>query len=269
MKSPFDVVRALIDPRYNRARWRLFGADGRVLDVLENAANHIGQSVNLPPPATGNRNEVSILDVRSENPANPETVTINLAVKMPPGGVPATSLILPQAQIDWGSGGAQNTAFVDIVEGTSITVAASLVRVSGIYFAPISGAGLNGIQVNANLSYGTRGGSYVAPGFTDFGSAANTASFVSVVPPFAKDVSVLAVALDGGAAPTQLADLSIFMCSDDGGTVPFARLDQNSATAPNAVFPLTYPLPGWVRSLKITNNSAHSAFISARYGLAL
>lgn len=274
MISPFHGI---IDTLFSRksqhkqSRWTFLGADGRVLDIGENAANHIGQSVNLPAPTSGNRNTVSILDARSENPSNPEDITINLNVIVP-NGVPGDSQIIPQAQIVWGSGGALNTAIVDIVTGTSITVSASLIRVDGIYFAPTAGASLvQGIQVSANLAYGTRGSGAVAPSFTDFGSAAATASFVSKVPAFARDVTVEAIALDAGAAATQLADLSIFMTSSDTGAAAtfFTRIDQNCATAPNTVFPITYPLPGWVRSLSIKNNSLRSAFISARYGLAL
>lgn len=252
-------------------RWTFLGADGRVLDVDEHRSNSVGQSIPLVAPATGTQNILSMINAQSENPANPETITISLGIEVP-GGVAAGAAINPQAQITWGSAGSRNTAIVDILNGTQVTIAASFVQVDGIYNIPIAGLPpVNNIRINANLSYGTRAGSYVAPGFSathilDKSSAMSNTSVTFLVPAFAKDVIVYAVDVAGTATA---GDIDIFMTSDDGGSIPLSFIAQHGSTAPNTVFPMTYPLPGLTRAVTINNVKDHATQVTIRFGLSL
>ncbi len=248
-------------------RWTLLGADGRVLDVLENAANHIGQSIFLvAPTVSGSSNTTSILDARSRNPRNPENVTINLSVDEAPW--PAGAFVIPQAKITWGSGGALNSAIVDVVKGTQISVAASLIRIDGIYNAPTVAGTLPQIRMNANLAYGNRPGSGVAPGFTaiDLLNGAGTTNLFTI-PAFARDVTVYTTT----NATFTPGDIRILFASDDNpATTSFVgSVDQNEATAPNTVRPIAYPIPGFARQVVIKNLGANVVQTIVRFGLSL
>lgn len=266
VKGAYDVLFNR-DSRYKRSRWTFLGADGRVLDVAELGANHIGQSVQLAAPPVGSTNQsqsTAILDVRAENPANPEIITVNFSVDIP-GGT-GTNEVIPQAHIIWGAGGAVNDATVDIVKGTQITVAASLLQIEGIYFMRTSAATPQ-IRVSANLSYGQRGGSEIAPGFTsmfDLAAAGGADNILIPVPNFAKDLTVYSQV----AAETP-ADIKIGFVPFDGGTGTRGGVTQNEAAAPNTAFPRVYPIPGYTRRIKITNLSAAAITGCVRFGLAL
>jgi hypothetical protein len=138
---------------------------------------------------------VSLLSYSSENKDIPEHLTLNISVD----GLPATAGFLPNYQLvgrlSYGFGKSKTVVYVDLARGIRVTLEASSIDVTVLYFTP-SGAGPT-LTVSGALAYG--GGTNKAT-FTIFfaptGSgpqvAAAALSSPTEVPPKAKRVVVFA-----------------------------------------------------------------------------
>jgi hypothetical protein len=267
--NPIDIMKfigGLLAP-HSANRWTILGSDGRLLDVLENEANFIGQSVVVAPPVEGNRGVRNILNARSKVVRNAEIITISLGIELPnPPGVTLGSFVIPQADITWGSGGSLHKATVDVVKGTQITVAASVLTVDGVYYAPIIGADpLPNLRISANIAYGPRGSSSEAPSFTTVGTV-DKGGFTTyfTVPEFAKDITVYTEQIVGGGLGPPGNIRVLFVSDDDvaGGTA--------GAYEQNIDSPRAHGLPGYVRQIAITNlGTVNDIAVTLRFGLSL
>lgn len=276
--------------------------DDRILDQA--AINSIGNQVLIDPPApsligytpypgaaidtTNNYNSKIILAPQAINHSNPGMITITLA---PPifegiqltglGSNPDNPIIELRARIEWGSGGYSNTADVDWIDGSFITVLGSFVRVSAVYaINRVSVSTPNPrINVGVSLSEGTRGADEVGPtysisqialalnannGFDAVGGpiAAGSTTNAILFPPFSKSVRVFI--FEDPINPLILNPITITIVDTLGN--PIAVWQQINLNPPP-----TIPLHGQGIGIRISNPATNPAGIQIGlvFGLAL
>jgi len=249
--------------------------DSRVLDprqgaviggstVLSTPPNTQSNLVQIPVEQTDSVSITPIFESRADNQSNPEVITVNI---MPPNE--AFAFLNPfdgnvlwdlKARIEWGTGGGQSTADVDIRNGTMVTVLGTYARVSAI-FTGLTGAGaLPSVTVNASASYGGRGASNAPPTWTGFiaTTAANADSVSMFIPSMARDVTVYCLDSTTGMA----AAVDIFILNGNRKLVEVTQL----ATTDNPA----YRIPtGLVNRMSFHNHGANAASIIIVFGLGL
>lgn len=141
----------------------------------------LGSSASMVPGQTQ-----TLVDARTSDTDLGEMVTITTGMTVNGNGSHHWDL---HALLDWGIGGANYSADVDIGKGNMIGLCANYVRVTAVYEAVVNGPTL---QVNASVGYHAPGQA-VAPRRTfQLGQVLNGASATVDIPPFAHALHIFA-----------------------------------------------------------------------------
>lgn len=256
--------------------WESAVGDGGILDVDATAVNRIGATNLLNTPVALHPFASELWTRPLVKPAEAtETVLLDARAKIV-GNTPGLSLVLNapdimarspgtfswidlKARVEWGGGGTQCSAIVDITNGSQVSVAANFVRVTAIYTAidtPI-GAVISTVRAGASLGYGTRPAFGIGPTFTQFTASVAAAGFtVVLVPPFASTVTLYAF---DATVPSTITFLSDPAFLNPLGSVQIPASSVQTVPIPNGMF-----------ALQVTNRDAVNATrFTLVYGLAL
>jgi len=253
----------------------LYKKDARLLDPI--SANALGGAVavrnpsivmsppsilTLPPGPTGNITFTPIFEARARNMSNPEVIAVTIAN-------PNVGIVVPtvapaeidlKARIDWGAGGGQMTADVDIRHGTVISVLGTYLRVTVIATnIDASGNAASQINVGASVSYGTRPGSSAPPTWSGISEITHSTSVSFIIPPMARDVVVYASDLAAGNA-----DLPVNLFFTSPSNWNYATIAQTVANGNPA-----YRIPPGANTLTVANpDGAKDLLCIPVFGLA-
>lgn len=250
--------------------------DGRLLDPRHGGDGQLGRTIAFPPLTVAGGAQPSstqpLIQQVAANQLSPEVFTVDFPKPFADGDAP-DSLIITQtlafnafASVTWGSGNTTGFALVDITNGTQITVAGSAITIKVTLTNTSLLVPLPAMHIGALLSYNTRPSSSFGPSFTNTTPFLNNGiTSIVNVPPFAKDVTITAVAAADvlGSSPA----FDVFFQSDNTGAPLATSKYVQAAASP----PLTVPIPGWAQAIKVKNNAGAgtSVSFSLRFGLAL
>jgi hypothetical protein len=197
---------------------------------------------------------------------DPQNLTTTLdSNEVPTGVFPGTALPIAwppfEAVIEWGIGGARARAYVDFLNGTTLNVIASFVRVYG---AVAQGPGVD----LANTSAAYQLSAFVGPGWTKTGTAQKTvfvgeianeaSSAVVTVPPFARRVTIA-----GAAVPPNITVGYITFSQSPDGTNPVGSFIVNG-NQPN-----TFPVPAAGQYFSLFNQTGALIQMAAIFELSI
>lgn len=272
------VPEGVVDPRERaRMRARLRAREASQVQLWRRTNQFGGLAASLKPGQSA-----PVLQWYSETDA-PQAVNVQLAFDIDSDAQfsatgAATDVVALYAKLEWGSGNAQNTAFVDFQNGTQVRLTGSFVRVTALYqpsmlptgwppqpdtlVQPPVGTPLTGPTVSASALLGM--------GFPTFRTSAArfTRSFL-----LANGASLLldpipAFASAFGFATTLAAGTSLTFTLRQGRTAaPNGNPSFTVATNPNP--DNAFPIPQGCRLLNVTNGSGQAAGVALTYALML
>jgi len=228
---------------------------------------NVGKSVQLTGGA-GSAQVASLLDVRGPDEyAQLMTVTLDFPSVV---GLSPPTFASPfvakndgaRAQVDFGVGGFQSTAFVDFGRGVSFTVPASYVRVNA------SREGTTGalvlLSVGAHISYGSineHDAGQPTLTFVRPNAAPNGTSFDTIPPPFAVSMTPMFQDAAAGTPPAVGTTIGLQFFSRSGAFLGACR-----SVAEN---PASIPIPAETVRIRVFNDTGVSMNYSAIYKLGL
>jgi hypothetical protein len=204
----------------------------------------------------------------AELPSNPQDLTTSADTnEIPASDFPGTGAPIAwppfEAVIEWGVGGARARAFVDYLNGVTLNVIASFVRVYGAITQGPS-AGL------ANTSAAYQLSAFVGPGWTRTGTAQRTvytgpivntgSSPVITVPPFARRVTV--IGCDTTTPPNLTACTIRFAQSPDGS-------NNVGNFFCNGNQPIPFPVPNGGQYFSVENTTGVEIQMAAVFELGI
>ncbi len=226
---------------------------------------NIGRSVDITAGATFSaENSVPLLEVKGDDKvAGPITVTLQSEIE--------TNITLFEdmfATVQWGVGGFQVEAEIDFLNGTSFTVFASFIRLTGNVVG--AGAGTETAKLGAFASYGAHPGGLHPQRTVKTDSdgvvipvlAPAATSNPMIIPRFATGVQLT----QNNAAAAGSADYSLLFQKIIGVGSPTARYFYTSATGGNEERKSGIPamIPNTSRSMRITNEDGAISIASPR-----
>lgn len=209
---------------------------------------------------------VTICDVRGSDDVARQ-LSIIIKTELEGGGLyPATAFPHVVALVEWGIGGFQTAAEVDVgAHGTVISVAASFVRISAridLNVLPVPGAGVlaNPLKVGAFVGYQTRPGRDGGPTRTLAFTVADAAfSPNTEIPAFARFADVGLDAFGG------LYELNLLNAA---GTTVIGQTSQ--AANPSLPVPIYHvPIPIDAVRFNVNNKTGNQRLFRVMFGIAL
>jgi len=201
---------------------------------------NVGRSIDIAP---GQRK--TILDIGGKDEESQELV---ITLVTPVRQSPATIISRPRAFVEWGSGGVQASALVDFINGSTFSVGASFVRVTGINFSTPSAPGNGPMTFGAFAAYGELSNIPKSAQLTDYFDTLVGPPFIVLVPTFAKTVVVKRLAMSISAVRVQVEDAAGIGFYDVDVTpgvdmIPLELSNDAFAISLSAVFPGPLPFP--------------------------
>jgi len=200
-----------------------------------------------------------------------ETITVCFSFFVEATGLIDAGETFLRGSLQWGIGGAQHVAQLDIMRGTIITVPANFLRAGASFAPPIGSIGVPlPHRVNCSYAYGTVAMGASCPArFTDrLGIIGPGGTTVSTIPPFAVGFTVLSGGGFGSGLTFQPADLTV----DAGAGSPPAVGNLFQLISPTNVgiqSEWQFPLFNSARRVFVTNTGVAPAFYQVIYALAL
>jgi len=228
--------------------------------------NQRGASVDLSPGDP----EKEILCCRSLG-EDSETITVCFGYFIEATGLIDAGETFLRGSLQWGIGGAQHVAQLDIMRGTIVTVPANFLRAGASFAPPIGSAGTPLThRVNCSYAYGTVATGASCPArFTDrLGIIGPGGTSVSIIPAFAVGFTVLSGGGFGSGLTFQTADITV----DAGAGSPPAVGNMFELASPTNMAIQSewqFPLFNSAKRIFVTNTDVAPSFYQIIYALAL